>query len=249
MTTCTNCDAPCPPGIHLCATDTARLESVLGQIPDALKTARATIARLDVTGSQSGGSGGPKIPVNLTAAEYADDLIGKTTSWARLILEDDPDADGLRNVEPAVYLRMSIPIIRANDWAGDLLTELDGALRHVVRVVDVPPEIRTLGPCVTDECPGIIRARKGDSVATCRECGERYDVNAIQQWKISEAWEERAPLAAVVKALNAVDHPIRHATARKWVERGKLVADAAGLFTMAEVYHVHRTMKEKVRAG
>lgn len=244
---CTRCTAETHTE-YLCHACAGWLRTVLNRIPDALTTARTTIARLDNVAAQSGrGSGGATSPINLEASKRADHLHALVGSWARLVLEyDDP---AMRSVEPVAYLRMSVGAILRFEWAGDLTNELDDALKGVLRAVDIPPEIRTLGPCGTDQCPGVIRCPKDSKIARCRECGERYDVNAMQAWKISEAWEVSAPLAHIVKALNAAAHPIKQATARKWVERGKLKPNDSGMFTMADVYRVHADMQQKAKAS
>ncbi|VXB23509.1 hypothetical protein [Citricoccus sp. K5] len=243
---CTRCTAPTAEGIHLCATCAAQLTATLDQIPDALATARDTVARLDATGTSSGGGGNPaKPPVNLTAMEAVTELQELCVSWARMTLEHD-DNDSLRNVESVPYLKMSLHIIRGNDWAGDLLDELDGSLRKVIRAVDVPPEVMNMGRCWTtredqSQCPGLVRRVGSNSIARCHECGETYEAAALLEHLKDKGRAALAPLSVIVKALHqSKTIRITQKSAERWVAEGHLVSEQMNdkgvrLFTATQV--------------
>ena len=257
--TCTICAAELPPGRHLCAYHRDELLSEIERIPDNLADAEVTIAREDRMGT---GSGGGKIdkpseapaPVNLHTSDKARELEEAMHSWAQLCLEHDPDADQLRGVEPAAYLRMSVDLIAGMEEAGDCYEELSRARAALVRAIDRPPSILTLGECNVEgdegRCAGTIRAVKGSQKATCQRCRAVYDAPALQRHMISEAWHVRAPLSEVVGFINAwgVDK-VSSDAARKWVTNGDLRtpwADERGrLYTPAQV---HAVISEKRRA-
>ena len=236
--TCTHCQAETVDGIYLDDPCEGELFALLGRIPDTLAEAETTIARLDT--KRGTGRGRPSTaPANLEAMQRVTELGELLVSWSRLVYEvtGEPGDAG------ADYLRRQLRTIVGHDWAGDMLAELDRAHRRVVACVDVPPEVRTYGTCNAEGCTGPIRSIAGNEYATCRECGGRYLVRELTEYAVGQAWDETAPLAAVIRALNHAGVKVSHARARKWVERGKLRtpwADEQGreLYTMAQVLEV-----------
>lgn len=255
--TCTYCDAPTPPGVHLCHTCVNQLIDTLDQIPDALDIATDTVAKLDSRDHGGGGSGKPSStePVNLDASAKRTALWEHVVSWSRWVLAEDQRAEKMPS-DPAIYLQWSVPIIRRHDWAGDLLAELSEHLGKVMRSVDIPADVIHLGRCgaVVEgrPCPGEIRATKGRATTTCRACGATHDVQAIQQNRVDAAWHVQGTLSEVVKALNLLGWKLKQRTADQWVTRGKLRTpwqrtDGARLYTPAQVREVMVEQEQRSR--
>ena len=252
--TCQTCTAPTD-STYLCTACAADLTAVLEQVPDALETVQDTVARLDRVGAGSGrGTERSRPPVNLDALEHQTHLTELVHSWARMVLESET-RDDLRDVEPATYLRISVHLIVAQDYAGEMHAELKDALRKVQRAADRPMDVRTLGGCwMRDEatgepCPGWIKARGDNPYARCDTCGETYDADALRAHLVERGWDKKAKLRTVVQALRIAGVKIGRSTVEGWVEKGKLETpwrdtDGRPLYTMAQVLEVQAAQKK-----
>ena len=234
--TCTHCGGTTADGIYLDDPCEQALWDILGQIPDTLTDAQDTIARLDTRQNTGRASATPGTPINLEASERVTELNGLLVSWSQMLHE----ATGEPGDAGADYLRANLRHITHHDWAGDMLSELQHAHRRVLQAIDTAPDWRTYGPCHIEGCPGLIRGQVGDVLARCRTCHEPYDATELRDNALANAWEESAPLASVIRALNATGIKIKYDRAKKWVERGKLAPDDHGNFTMAQVIEVLR---------
>ena len=232
--TCTHCTAPTADGIYLCDDAEGDLFALLGQIPDTLADAQDTIARLDTRQNTGRSTSAPGTPINLEASERATALNGLLVSWSQMLHE----ATGEPGEAGAHYLRANLRHITHHDWAGDMLSELQHAHRRLVQAIDTAPDWRTYGPCHIDDCPGLIRGKVGDVLARCRTCHEPYDATELKDNLLANAWDERAPLASVIRALNSAGVKIKYDRAKKWAERGKITPDQDGTYTMAQVMEV-----------
>lgn len=252
--TCTQCEATLPPGIHLCAGCVIRLEATLDQIPDALEAAAETAAKQDVLGS-AGATGGtssdPAMPINMTASERRTELWEIVVSWARWVIAEDQRAEQMPS-EPTAYLRASTGEIRLHDWAGDLAAELHEKHAAVMRAVDLPPDIVSLGQCGAEEdgvrCAGTIRGQRGAQAAQCRECGAAYDAPAVQQERIAAAWHVHDTLSRVVRALQLSGYDVKLKSAQRWASSGALASDGKrpdgiAVYTPADVLEVASRMR------
>lgn len=253
---CTYCQAETATGICLCQRCTLRLEDVLGQIPDALEVAEDTIAKVSRTGGSgvaSSGAAESVEPINLDTAEKRRALWEAAVSNARLVLEHDT-SDDLRGVEPVVYLQMSVDLIRGQDFAGELLDELEAATRKLWSAVDRRPDVIMLGQCgVVHEgvpCPGALRAHKKDIEARCRVCGSTSNVEELRKDRAANAWEHFAPLAEVVKAVRTAGYLVNPKSAQRWAKQGDLSViryrdDGVALYSPGQVVDAHQRMKTR----
>lgn len=253
---CTHCQGQTATGITLCQRCALRLEDVLRQIPEALEVAQDTIARQDRAGGSGPTGSTPSQsaePLNMGTMEKRRELWEAVVSNARELLEHD-DSDELRGVEPVVYLQMSTDLIRRQDFAGEMLSELEAAVRKLWSAVDRRPDVIALGQCgVVHEsvpCPGLLRARRGDIEARCRVCGATNNVEQLRQERAADAWEHFAPLADVVAALRQSGFTINPKSAQRWARLGELSAvryreDSVALYSPGQVIDAHQRMKTK----
>lgn len=247
--TCQHCQAQTPTGVTLCKRCVARLEDVLSQIEDALEMAEDTIAKQSSSGAVGAAMAGvaeSEAPINLTASERRTKLWETIVSYARLVLEHD-DSDDLAGVEPVVYLSMSTDLIARQDFAGKLLDDLEHHHRRVMQTIDTAGTV-LLGQCGIEHqghpCPGQLRSRKGDHHVRCKTCGSTHDVEA----KASEAWDQYAPLSAVVALLQAYGHDINHRSAKRWAQQGELIGKYQGgvaVYSSAQVLDTQQRMKAR----
>ena len=253
--TCQNCQAQTAPGIYLCARCVVRLEDVLTQVEDALEVAEDTIAKQDRMGSGgvTSGSNEAPTPINLDTMEKRRTLWEAVVSYARMTLERD-DSDDLRGVHSIVYLRMSMDLIAHQDFAGELLDTLEGAVRKLWSAVDRRPDIIALGQCGAVHegvpCPGVLRAQKGETYTRCRICGRSENVEELRQERFASAWEHFMPLSEVVQAARSAGHAINPRSARRWAEQGQLSVlryreDGTALYSPGQVVDAHQRMQAK----
>lgn len=240
--TCTvpRCDTPTADGIYVCDMHEGDLFILLGQIPDTLADAQDTIARLDTRQNSGRASTTPGTPINLEASERVTELNGLLVSWSRMLHE----ATGEPGDAGANYLRANLRHIVRHDWAGDMLDELQRAHRRVVQAIDTAPDWRTYGPCHIEGCPGLIRGKVGDVLARCRVCHEPYDAHELMRTAVSNAWDERASLTAVVRALQSAGVNLNYRTVQSWANRGKLTPSheigGRPAYTMAQVFNAYQ---------
>lgn len=232
--TCTHCTAPTADGIYLCDDGEGSLFALLGQIPDTIADAQDTIARLDTRQNSGRASTTPSTPINLEASERVTELNGLLVSWSQMLHE----ATGEPGDAGANYLRANLRHIVRHDWAGDMLDELQRAHRRVVQAIDTAPDWRTYGPCHIEGCPGLIRGKVGDVLARCRTCHEPYDATELMHTAVSNAWDERAPLATVIRALRSAGVDLNYRTVQSWANRGKIAPDEHGHYTMSGILEV-----------
>ena len=240
--TCTvpRCDTPTADGIYVCDMHEGDLFTLLGQIPDTLADAQDTIARLDTRQNTGRASTTPGAPINLEASERVTELNGLLVSWSQMLHE----ATGEPGDAGANYLRANLREIVRHDWAGDMLDELQRAHRRVIQAIDTAPDWRTYGPCHIEGCPGLIRGKAGDVLARCRTCHEPYDAHELMRTAVSNAWDERASLTAVVRALQSAGVNLKYRTVQSWANRGKLTPSheigGRPAYTMAQVFNAYQ---------
>ena len=216
--TCTKCDGTTADGIYLDEPCQQALWTLLGQIPDTLTDAEDTVARLDARRG-TGRSTQAGAPVNLEASQRVDELRGLLVSWSRMVYEETGQAGDAG----ADYLRHAWQHIIGQDWAGDMLDELDRAHRRVVECVDVPPEVRTFGTCHDPECGGQVRSRGASNVARCRECGAIYHVPALIATGMESADREVwLNLNQVYVILSGMTGGPSRKTVYNWAQSGRL---------------------------
>lgn len=253
--TCGVCTAETQHGYTLCDGDARNLEQLLAELDNTIAELRTTMARQDV-GAPSNGSGSttPQPALNLDAFEAYEQLREVTVGWA--VNLQGRAFYWITTTETAgSYLLTNLDMVRRQDWAPDLATELAAAVRGAVQATDRAADKISLGRCQTIiegiRCPDDVKAIVGHTHGRCRTCGETVDVQAQQQWLITEAWHVQAPLPQILRALKQSGHlniPIKRA--ENWVARGTLQPARERLFTPAAVMAAHkRSRAGKKEAG
>jgi hypothetical protein len=247
--TCGVCTAETPTGYTLCERDAGNLERHLAELDNTIAELRTTMARQGVGGPSNGsaGSTSPQPAMNLDAFDAYEQLREVTVGWA-VALQGRAFYWVAKTEEAASYLLTNLDLVRRQDWAPDLATELAAAVRGAVQATDRAADKISLGRCQTTidgiRCPDTVTAIAGHAHGRCRTCGTTVDVKEYQAWMISEAWHVQAPLPQVLRALKHSGHlniPLKRV--EHWVQRGKLVPVRDRLFTPAAVMAAHKNSR------
>lgn len=247
---CSNCEAELSAGIRLCHDCTCILEYHLEQVVDVWATLQTTLERRDVGAASVGLGGGSAAvePLNLDAHDLGFTLQSILTGWAQHIPAMRPTRSEPHIVATWMRQPAQIALIRATDWAADLIGELEESLNDCREATDRSLERISLGHHST-ECAGKVRAIAGARWGRCTECRERFHTQQQHQWMISEAWHVTAPLPHIIRALRTLHVFVSPKAAEHWVARRKLIAcvtdDGTKTYQLKQVYAVHTAMEAK----
>lgn len=238
---CGICTAETPDGYTICWDHSAPLQQHLAELDNTIHELRTTMARQD-TGGPSNGSAGSTTPqpaINLDALEAYEQLRAVIIGWA-VNLQGREFYWIAATEEAGTYLYRNLDMVRRQNWAPDLATELAAAVRDAVNATDRAADKISLGPCGAtyegEECTDTIIAITGTLYARCRTCGTAVNVHDHQRAMIDAAWDVTGTLPAVLRALKASGHgSIPLARAEKWVKRGNLTPASPGRYTAKDV--------------
>lgn len=251
---CGNCEAKLTAGLQLCHDCTCVLEYHLEQVVDVWATLQTTLERRDVGAASVGLGGGAAAvePLNLEAHDLGLTLQSILNGWAQQIPAMRPASAQPHIVATWMRQPKQITLIRAADWAADLISELEESLNDCREATDRSLERISLGHHSTD-CDGKVRAIAGARYGRCTECRERYNVSEQHQWMISEAWHVTAPLPHIIRALRTLHIFVKPKDAENWVARRKLIAcitdDGNKTYQLKQVYATHMAMVAKREAA
>jgi len=234
--TCPACEYTTPEGLHLCNHCDTRFRGILDRVPETLRTAQATLANQGVQPRVgSSGTSAPGAPLNLDMSDRLGEYEQRLSELAHWV-NGREEPNHLRiftsTVKSAEYLRAVAHHLRNRDYVGDIYLELRDLERRVLSAADRPLVKRPLGECgallmddatnVITRCAGTVLGHETATIGRCDTCYREHDATEKITDRIAQAWQHVAPLSVVVKALNAAGYPIKYATARQWVHRGKL---------------------------
>lgn len=239
------CDVPLYDGFTLCPKHTARLRSLLGQVPDVWANLQVTIRRQDATGGSGGGQTGSKPCINVHAHDIGETLTDLLSGWAGCLAQD------YRRRTPTDATRLllgRLDDVTHEPWAGDLTNELTKAMSEARNATDRAADRIDLGVC-SDTCEHRITAIVGSAHTTCRHCGTIWSVHERQLNAIDAAWHAGAPMPVILRALKDHGITVKPKDAENWVLRGKLVAcvwgDGTKHYQVAAVRSLHTVMMAK----
>ncbi|MGP9528157.1 hypothetical protein [Glutamicibacter sp. AOP5-A2-18] len=233
--TCLVCEYTTAAGLYLCNQCDARFRAVLDRVSATLRTAQATLSNMSVQPRVgSAGTSAPGAPLNLDMAERLGEYERRLTELAHWV-NGREEPNRLRifttTFHSAEYLRAMATHLRKRDYVADIYLELRGLERRVLSAADRPLVKRPLGECgalnlntegTVTRCDGIVEGHETATTGRCKECHREHDLTDRITERFAEAWHHVAPLAVVVRALKDAGYPIKYATARQWVHRGKL---------------------------
>ncbi|MCA1191634.1 hypothetical protein [Saccharopolyspora sp. 6V] len=213
-----------------------------GQVEAALRSVSWLAEELQVTITrQSVGARGPKsatpvdetpILFNVAARERQDDLRTVLVGWVRCLWEwrgaDQLDCeDTLEGM--AAWLLRHPTWCRQHEAADELLDEVRDAVERCVQVIDRAPDRVYLSLCDADledgtVCEARLYGREDRHVATCRECGTRWDVPVRRGWMVARAAHEEANSVRLSDLLAALGYAVPSSTIRTWARQEKIKA-------------------------
>ena len=220
------------------------LMKVLEQIPDRLEDLDVTITRTDSMKPMNlgitNGSEERSVPFNQAASDARVELVKQLRVYAlrvKLIAlapvrEGDPHAY-------ADYLVQHLPGIPDNHPAiTGIYTAIVGAADKARRAMDRPIDRKYVGLC---DCGTSLYAADQAAFVKCRTCKLLWSASERREWLLDEARDRVGSPEALEKILPWFDErPIKANTIRQWARRGKLQADANGLYRIGDVIALHR---------
>lgn len=233
--TCGTCDQPTPANLYQCGKCHQRLQELLERVPGTLSTARETLANMGVQPRVgSPGTSEPAAPINLDMSDRLGKYVRKLVEYAVQVNEAAEPTKPRIFTTPtraAEYLRAMTNWARQQEAVTEMYTELRDLERAVLSTADRPLAKRPLGECgaldlqedgTITPCSGTVEGHETATVGRCKTCKREHDLTDRITARLAQAWHVIAPLAHVVKALNAAGYPIKTNTAYVWVHRGKL---------------------------
>ncbi|WP_291280022.1 hypothetical protein [Galactobacter sp.] len=216
MTTCTNtqaCQQETAPGMYLCRDCVRCLSRLIGEAETLLTLAPDVIAKQGCNRSAGGSTAAvSSAPINLDALTWRDAL----ARVLRVNHLDDQRQDPDRRAWQAA---------RSGN-AGYVIADLQDKVWRLRRLVDLPVERRRLAACGVEGCAGSYLYVQGATVATCQACKATMDVREYREWQLTQATGTPLPLAKLCRVLAKAGVGVKPATARKWVQRGRLEPDS-----------------------
>lgn len=234
MTECSHCEKDLPAGLTLCNTGADDLRRILGRVRDTLNTAGGTLTNTAVAPPADGGGGvgaeAPGLPYSEDMSIRVRDYQAKIRQWCTLLANYYGGTAPRDTIAASKFMLERIGIIRGDEAAGDLLSDIRAAERQVINAADRNAPKLLLGECnspVWEEeviifCTGQVIGREGDDQAKCDTCRGTHSATDRTNTKLAQAWHIIAPLPQVLRALKEYGTTIRYDTAKKWVRRGKL---------------------------
>lgn len=257
---CVVCTKPVDgPAAYGCLACGHRLGRELGQIADFAGDARAVAAGQTRQTAPVRGSGGSRLPINLGAASRLASAQTTITTWARHVAGErggsPAGADPL--TAAARWLVEHVDWMRHCQEFDEFARDVAAVARVIAGIVDKPAQRRYAGPCTTVDpdtgqtCGTDLYARAGRAVATCRECGYEYDVDARHEWMREQVAEKLARPVEIAGILLRLGIPVAYSTVAAYVQHGRVVAqgvDSAGrpLYRIGDV--IDTRMSSKPRA-
>jgi hypothetical protein len=234
MSALCDCGSPATVG-SFCTQDLDRFRSAIHQAPGVIRDLDVTITGQDAQGGQGNGGGTPD-PFNERAS---DARIALTTALREAALTADATGKGKTPPEHAAMALGGIVGLARNPRAPGIYEALRTALREADHVRDRVEERVSYGACF---CGTEITAPRSKDTATCRGCGEQYDVHHIRAWKhvqaLDRVTEYRGTQKAVTTVLEGAGYNVNLNTVKSWIRRGKLEPEDDGLYSAKKIINL-----------
>jgi hypothetical protein len=228
VTTCPIDGAEMAPGATICGGCVNRTRQALRAVPSHLRDLELTSAGLRSSWREPGprgGTGEPRLAMNIRAAEARTVLIDTLAGWVHVWITQTPPSPErapavallITTPEGHAALLASIPNLGARTWAGDAAREILDACREAEYATDTPA-VRIL--VCTCTCGVEVMSDPDAKVAACRECGAVWDVAVSRALAVEASGDLAAPAAVIERALGPT--VVTAAMIRGWKHRGTL---------------------------
>lgn len=239
--TCKNCEAPADLTIcwtcaktlrrHLIGdTDEVGLPWLIARLHESAY-GEAKIGRIS---QRVGGQGEtPGLPLNMYAARILREITGQINMWIGLATVP-PDFIGplpagvWRAGRDGVVtdLARNIPAIMARGDAHGILRRLAAMRAEAMRAIDLPPDMRYVGPCPAtfaegkskgERCAVGLYVERGDTVAICPRCKTPHDVEDMQAAALAKVDDEPRTAADMLRLLKYLGREVSKSTFYKHI--------------------------------
>lgn len=256
--TCTTCPRPVPDTAYGCIECAARLAGRMGQIAGVAAEVDTTIAKQDRIGSGGPRATGAEIPLpyNAQAAEQGAAVAGELTTWARHVQEqtgrDVPHGHPV--AAAAQFLAGAMTWLRYRPEWSEAHAALSPLLKDVLRIIDIQPERRYVGPCSYDDpdtgqqCLADVYARPHAVVAVCLACGTEYDVEQCQEWMRQQLEDLLARPIEIAGIMQRLGLKIGYSTIAAYAQKGLIAAHGHDAH-LRPMYRVGDVLDVRLGAG
>lgn len=128
--------------------------------------------------------------------------------------------------QAAIWMACHPHELRAHEAAGDMAREISRDLAALRRVIDLPPEMRPLGPCPAQledgsECGTALYAEKGATYVKCpaRNCRTQHDVYERERAAAMAAEDQLYTVPELLSILTAIRTPVPRPTLYRWAAK------------------------------
>ncbi|MFJ1765043.1 hypothetical protein ACIOD2_32280 [Amycolatopsis sp. NPDC088138] len=198
-----------------------------------------TLTRQDVIG---GDGGRRSAETSLAFKANASEAMWVLASSFGNVAGDLADVLGMQfPLHPVRWLGANLDKLAGTAEAGRLVDEIRSAVRLAWATIDRPPELLFAGPCRVEGCEATMKAKPGDVLVECPECGAGYEVAERRQWMIDAAAVRRVTKRQALSWVSLLmDRSIPDGTWRQWRSRGRLrvhalSAEGSELFRFGDV--------------
>jgi hypothetical protein len=219
----------------ICTTCEGTLERALGDLDSLLDDLDTTLTRQarkrPTRGSYT--SDGPPLPFDERASEAARDLRTLLKDWVSLV------AEGIADEGRFVALPMSATAktlsswlmnhthwIACHDTAPDAYSEIVAAVNNIRRTIDIAPDTRYIGPCLSDmdgvECTETLYALEGSDTVRCRTCTTVWDVKERTLHDLAQAEHVAQTITILTRSFALQGIAIEAQRIKRWASRGHL---------------------------
>lgn len=239
--TCDFCKRPNGDQAFVCSPCTSNVAGDLARIVDLAPEVETTIAKLSRVGTQLGGGSKERpLPFDVQAADRADALKNKLSTWARHVEGTSgqpipPRQRGELGAQVAArYLGERLNWIRHHQEAAECFGDLSDAARELERLVGRPRDHWYAGACWADlgdtdeagdplRCPQELYAPKGARTVRCRFCGAEHDADARRQWLLEQVKDQLLHAEWIARALMGFGlEQVTSSRIRGYAHRGRL---------------------------
>lgn len=268
------CDRPIPDVAYVCPGSAVDLAAVLhdaAELWPELETTIAGQARMAEPGPRPRGRTPPQpirpglgdpaddqadgmpsgLPVQLYAAEVRDAVRNTVTTWARLIAEERGTILPVgRTPTVLAWLAGQLGWARYQRWAGECWDELGYACSRIAPAVDRPrPRVdagECLAPTEAGPCRQRLSAAPSAAYVHCPVCRTTQSAVDRREVLLAGARTLRGTAEEVAVWLTILGVWTTSAMVRGLGHRGRVLADAAGRYSVAEVEALRRVALGRV---
>lgn len=235
------------------------IDEAFHERPGLWSELQTTIARLSKSGSSApvgGKASESPVPYHDRASAVAHRMRNELSTWARTLLEDDPDLEPPADNPPAIA-RWLVLQLAGQFVSAELGSGIRGVVRDARRVIDRAPDRVYAGPCyepiedveglAVGPCQGQLYAVVGEKTVRCPDCRVRHDVDVRQEWLSRALGDQHVSAAEAAPVLSwLLGKTITRNNIAAWRRDGRVEVHAGPYpYLFSELMVLGREMKPR----